>query len=194
MDAPKASGVRVGVLGDSLSYGYMVRAGYVDVLRQRLEAHARPVAIVNDCVCGSTLEDGARRLSWLLESGPFDVILVQFGVNDAYIGVSPSSFAASLARVLDRLAREAPEASIVLVPPMPLADPAEERLVAPIRQILTAAADPPRVRVAPVAERWRDDEGRAPRGLYLMDGVHPSEAGYERMAAAVWEAMRSQGE
>lgn len=192
MTTPAPSPLRLGVLGDSLSYGYMVDRGYVDRLVARLEEDApgRPVLVENDGVCGATLEDGARRLTWLLERGPFDLILVQFGVNDAFVGVTPAGFSASLGRVLAHLMREAPDALVVLVPPMPLADPSEDRLVDPIRQVLIDAADPPRVRVAPVVERWRDEEGRPPRGLYLLDGVHPSEAGYSRMAEAVWEGVR----
>jgi acyl-CoA thioesterase I len=175
-------------LGDSLTYGYMVGRGYFDQLLGRLATRypAGRVEPVNQGVCGATAEDGARRLSYGMRGGTTDMLLVQFGLNDAYMGIHAKAFQDMVARIIERARAEVPELEIILVPPPPLDDAREQRLAAPFTAAMEALTSPPEVRIADVAASWRAEAGEA---LFLVDGVHPTEAGYACMAEAVFKAM-----
>lgn len=175
-------------LGDSLTHGYMVARGYFDQLLERLAASYPEgrVEAINNGVCGATAEDGARHLAYGGVGRATDLLFVQFGLNDAYMGVQATAFQGMVSRIIDRARASQPGLEIVLIPPPPLDDEREQRVTAPFTSALEVLADPPDLRVADVATAWR---AGGSEGLFLMDGVHPSEAGYARMAEAVYRTI-----
>jgi acyl-CoA thioesterase I len=171
-------------LGDSLTYGYMVGSGYFDQLVDALKV-AYPkgrLAVKNHGVCGATAKDGARRFSMEIAGDPPDLLLIQFGLNDLYMGVRAGTFRDTVRRIIDGYVSVRAEGEIVLVPPPPLDNAAEQALAAPFTEALKELAEAPDVRVADVAGAWTR-EAKTP--LFLLDGVHPSEAGYSCMKDAV---------
>ena len=147
------------------------------------------VHVMRHGVCGDTVFDGLRRLPPLLARLRPNVVLVQFGLNDLFQGIPPRRFAGGLDAVLEQCA-EAGVAGAVLVPPPPPRDPLWEADVQPFRAVFAECGARWKIPIAPVAEHWRD---AAPdEVLWLDDGVHPSEAGYRHMAAAVLQALRAE--
>jgi len=67
--------ITLSVLGDSLSYGYMVPAAYIHMLMELL-ARDYPTHLFrlhNHGVCGDTAQDGLHRLRGALLQPPADI-------------------------------------------------------------------------------------------------------------------------
>ncbi len=181
--------VRLAGLGDSLTYGYMVGRGYfdmtVDDLRDRFPQAQLTVA--NHGVCGDTATGGLSRTGPLLRPEPPHLILVQFGLNDCYMGIPADEFGEDLTQLVDSLGRDAPESDLLLVPPPLLRFDEDNRMVKPFRRAFARVAEETGASIAPIEETWRIHEAAGP--LWLSDGVHPSEEGYSIMARAVLTAI-----
>ncbi len=177
------SDLRILALGDSLTYGYLVPVGYLPVLTGRLQT-ARPhlrVENFNHGVCGECAHEGLRRLPALLARLRPTAVLLQFGLNDCFSAVPLRRFERALEELVEttRKANAAP----VLVPPPPLREAAFEEEFRPYRALFAELAARLAVPVVPTADFWR---ARSPdEALWLADGVHPSEAGYRRLAEAI---------
>jgi len=173
--------------GDSLTYGYLVRAGYLARVEKSLRTRfpASALTVRNEGVCGATAEDGLRRFDHDVAPARADLLLVQYGLNDAFERLPVSAFATALEGLVDRQRALRPDGEIVLVPPPVLPVPAEERVVQPYREALCQVGAARGALVAPVAERW---PARAPH-LFLADRVHPTDEGHQLLADAVLEAL-----
>ena len=181
--------ITLSVLGDSLSYGYMVPAGYILMLMELLEKDypSNRFLLHNHGVCGDTAQDGLRRLREALLHPPADIALVQFGINDCFIGISASAFQAAVGQIVRGYQTECPKGIVLLVPPPPVYPPRENRMLEPFRQALHELAKTLDVVCVPIHKHWSVGESSPSR--WLDDGVHPSEEGYRLMARAVYSAL-----
>jgi len=180
---------RLAGLGDSLTYGYMVSRGYFDMVADGLrDRYPEAQLTVTNCgVCGDTAAGGLTRTGQLFRPGAPDLALVQFGLNDCYMGIPAAEFQEDLLDVVYRLGRDAPECEILLVPPPALKFDEDNRMVKPFRRAFARAAEEAGVPSAQVEHEWRSHEPAGP--LWLSDGVHPSEEGYSIIARAVLTAV-----
>lgn len=176
-------------LGDSLTHGYMVTRGYFDMVADGLRDRHPDARLVvsNHGVCGDTATGGLRRLGPVLRPVPPDLTLVQFGLNDCFMGIPAEEFQEDLMDLLLALQRDAPGSDLLLVPPPLLRYEEDNRTVKPYRRTFLKAAKETESTVAPVEKTWRTHEPAGP--LWLSDGVHPSEEGYTIMARAVLAAI-----
>ena len=183
--------ITLAVLCDSLSYGYMVPAGYIHMLMELLakDYPSNQFHMRNHGVCGDTAQDGLRRLREALLHPPADIALVQFGINDCFVGISASEFQTAVRRIVQGYQTECPKGIVLLIPPPPVYPPQENLMLEPFRQAVHELAKTLCVVCAPVHEHWSVDESRPTR--WLDDGVHPSEEGYRLMARAVYAALTS---
>jgi lysophospholipase L1-like esterase len=115
-----------------------------------------------------------------------NIVLLHAGTNDVYAHAPAAVMADELETLLDELERAAPEALIVVAEILPLTDPA-----------LRAAADRYNQQIVRrIARRQArgehlilvDQSDGFPTEL-LSDGVHPTCAGYERMANVWYSAI-----
>lgn len=114
MPAAAASPPRVLAFGDSLTAGYGLAPGEALPVRlaARLKADGHPVEMINGGVSGDTSAGGLARLDWALADRP-DLVLLEFGANDALRGLDPKLTRANLDRMLTRIA--ASGAKILLI-------------------------------------------------------------------------------
>lgn len=197
MNSPFASLIKdqrqitLSVLGDSLSYGYMVRAGYIHVLMELLakDYPSNLFRLQNHGVCGDTAQDGLRRLRGSLLQPPADIALVQFGINDCFVGISASEFQDAVRQIVRGYQAERPKGIVLLVPPPPVFPPQENLMLEPFRQAMHELAETLGVVCVPIHEYWSVGESKPTQ--WLDDGVHPSEEGYRLMAGAVYAALTS---
>ncbi len=182
--------LRIAGLGDSLTYGWMVRRGFFDRFCDALEARHREATIVrfNEGVPGDTARGGLRRLPSLLEHRPH-LVLVQFGLNDLFCGIDGSSFAATIEQMAEAIL--AARAEPWLLTSCPLALPGHAAAARPLYDAIRAVGEKRGVAVADLDRFWRDrHEPATPAGsLFLDDGVHPDDSGHEVMAQgllALW--------
>jgi acyl-CoA thioesterase-1 len=102
--APAASGLRIAMLGDSLTAGFGLRAAEAlpAVLEQKLRAQGLAVSIANHGVSGDTSEGGLQRLDWMLADKP-DIVIVALGANDALRGLDPAQTEKNLDQIVATL-------------------------------------------------------------------------------------------
>jgi acyl-CoA thioesterase-1 len=97
-----AAPARILVFGDSLSAGFGLRAqeALPAQLETRLRADGFDVRVVNAGVSGDTTANGLARLDYTLESGPFDVAIIELGANDMLRGIDPKIARDNLDRMI----------------------------------------------------------------------------------------------
>ncbi len=102
--AGRGGGIRILVLGDSLTSGYGLRAAQAFPARLKAALHARglDVNVINGGVSGDTTRGGLARLDWALQTRP-DAVIVELGANDGLRGTPPGETYANLAKLLGRL-------------------------------------------------------------------------------------------
>jgi acyl-CoA thioesterase-1 len=183
--------ITLSVLGDSLSYGYLVRAGYIHMLMERLakDYPSNLFHMHNHGMCGDTAQDGLRRLGEALLHPPADIALVQFGINDCFVGISASEFLEAVRRIVRGYQTECPKGIVLLIPPPPVYPPQENLMLEPFRQAMHELAKTLSVVCAPIHDHW--PMGESSPTQWLDDGIHPSEEGYRLMARAVYAALTS---
>jgi acyl-CoA thioesterase-1 len=170
-------------LGDSLTYGWMVRRGFfdrfVDGLERRFER--AEIARIGAGIPGDTAAGGLRRADHVLDRSP-DVIVVQFALNDAFAGFGPEQFEQNL----EQIVAAAIDAGVVpvLATSCPLMMEAEQRLAdryyGRIRDLSERLGAP----LADLERSWLEQTGPVAQrdDLFLSDGVHPTDEGHQLMA------------
>ena len=88
--------------GNSLTAGFGVSPGhsFAERLQQVLGERGEEVRVINGGVSGDTTYDGLRRLAPLLEYSP-DLVILEFGVNDFFMGMRPENIRANLESMID---------------------------------------------------------------------------------------------
>lgn len=178
--------VHITGLGDSLTVGYMVEEGYfpqfLDLLRERYPLCRLTAS--NHGSCGDSAAGGLRRFTQAARPVS-QLALVQFGLNDAYMGVSPLDFRDSLRQLVVKF--QALGSQVLLVPPPVLREDSENRIAAPFIAVHKAVARATGALIADIESAWQRHIPQS--DLWLFDGVHPSEEGYAIMARAVLDAL-----
>lgn len=180
--------VVIAALGDSLTFGWMVNEGYIDIFDTMLSQkypHAS-FRIINRGMPGDTARGGFFRMQrQIIDENP-DLVLVQFALNDALSGFTPSDFYNSLSRIVTALQNETSAEILLLTSPliynqkmMKLAEPYYDRIIT-----LGSECSIP---VALVHEYWEQKiaDGTDHASLVQSDMAHPTETGYRLMAEAV---------
>jgi len=102
--AASAEPLKLVVLGDSLSAGYLLPPdeAFPTQLQAALEKNGHEVEVVNAGVSGDTTADGLARLDWSV--GPdAKAVIVELGANDALRGLPPETTRENLNEIVARL-------------------------------------------------------------------------------------------
>jgi len=99
-----AKPVAIVAFGDSLTAGYGLLPGesFPEQLQAALQAKGRDVTVANAGVSGDTAADGLARLEWSVPADA-DIVIVEFGANDALRGVDPALTKRSLSEIVAKL-------------------------------------------------------------------------------------------
>ena len=162
-------------LGDSLTAGYGLAPEYsfASRLEKALKHEGRKVRVINAGVSGDTTHDGLTRLKDLLRHRP-DLVIIQFGANDLYSGLSADQVRTNLVRMIDMsrsLGAEVLLAGILcLITPD---DPFSTSLHRAFKQAARSCS-------VPLLEDFMPGIPGNP-DLTLSDGIHPNERGVDKM-------------
>lgn len=174
--------LRLLALGDSLVAGYGLPAdqGFTSQLEKALEAARKPgerdVRVINAGVSGDTATGGLERLDWALGEHP-DVAIVELGANDMLRATDPKLTEEALDHILTKL--EAAHVKILLT-----GMKAAENWDADYRRRFDAI-------FPDLAERHHVAfypfflEGALGPEYTQADGMHPNEAGDQRIVAGI---------
>ena len=173
------------VVGDSLSAGYGIEReqGWVNLLRQRLQAEESAIEVVNASVSGETTSGGLSRLPALLQTHDPSLVLIELGANDGLRG-TPLEIVERNLRAMVELA-QAQGARVLLIgnrlPPNygPAYTQAFFALFGEVAEAKNTALVP--FLLEGVAQDW---------ALMQADGYHPRAQAQERLLENVWPALQ----
>lgn len=175
--------------GDSLTQGWMTRKGYVDFLHEMLqEKYNGSIEMINRGIPGNTSDDGLARLRRdVLDRDPH-LVLIQFALNDAYMGSSPGRLKKNIKSMIDRIRLDT-SAEILLLTSCAINHEEENRVARAFYQSIIDLGDEENLPVARVHRYWEEKirEGIPHRSLVQGDMVHPTVEGYRLMAEAIME-------
>ena len=200
--AESNGGVRVMPLGDSITHGTQFPGGSRTGLWQRFTTNRYTVDFVGSQFNGpSTLGDhdheghggwridqiDANIVGWLNTFNPHTVLL-HIGTNDVLQNFNLSGAPGRLSTLLDRITNTKPTAEVFVAQIIPLSnagqDAAARNFNAAIPGIVQSKVNAGR-RVHMV------DMHSALTTADLIDGIHPTAGGYEKMAAVWYSALLS---
>jgi lysophospholipase L1-like esterase len=177
-------------LGDSLTYGWMVSQGYIDIFREMIHAKypESRFKLINKGIPGDTAYSGLSRLTRdVLQYRP-DCVFIQYAINDAFSGYTEQLFRSDVKGIIEGI-RERGDPDIVLITSGYIGDNEDNRHVEGYyRQLETLGSDYG-IPVVQTHEYWKKKikEGMIFGTLVQYDGVHPTEEGYRLMAEAVMD-------
>jgi lysophospholipase L1-like esterase len=200
--AESNGGVRVMPLGDSITEGTQVPGGYRIGLWQRMAAAGYRVDFVGTQSNGpATLGDhdheghpgwridqiDANITGWLATAGARTVLL-HIGTNDVLQNYNLAGAPGRLSTLIDHITAAAPAADVLVATIIPLASAGQE---AAARSFNAAIPGIVQSKVAAGKHVHLVDMHAALTSADLIDGIHPTAAGYDKMAATWYAALRS---
>ncbi|SCF46812.1 Lysophospholipase L1 [Micromonospora matsumotoense] len=200
--AESNGGVRVMPLGDSITEGTQVPGGYRIGLWQRLASGRYTIDFVGSQFNGpASLGDhdhqghpgwridqiDANIVGWLNTQRP-QTVLLHIGTNDILQNYNVSTAPNRLSTLIDRITATVPTAEVFVAQLIPLSNSNQEAAVrtfnAAIPGIVSSKVSAgKRVRLV--------DMHSAVTTADLIDGIHPTAGGYDKMAARWYSALQS---
>jgi acyl-CoA thioesterase-1 len=179
------SDLTIVAFGDSITAGYAVRRGFTYFWKEMLMEkypHAS-IELVNSGTCGDTTADGLARLDWDVLSYEPGLVTINFGTNDAVMGLSLPEFKANLRQMAKRI-RGGTGSEILLLSAPPLETPYYNDLVQSYCQATAEAAEEMETGFVDVHVAFMDRVRLGvPLSSLMLPGLdHPNEEGYEIIA------------
>ncbi len=178
-------------LGDSLTFGWMVKKGYLAFLQEMLSKKypSSEIDIINRGIPGDTMEGGLYRLQNQVINTQPDLILIQFGLNDAFCGYPVSDFQDKTISMV-RDIKTKTDSEILLMTSSALNEN-DMKTVEKYYDIIVRTAEKEKISIAKVHNYWTKNisDGISFNTLVQDDKVHPTEAGYCLIAEAIMEHL-----
>ncbi|MFH0975455.1 MAG: GDSL-type esterase/lipase family protein [Spirochaetota bacterium] len=182
--------VTIAALGDSLTYGWLVDKGFLDYLKEMLLEKYPDCSlnIINKGIPGDTASGGLGRLERDVIKHKPDAVFVQFALNDAFTGYSPSEYSKNIQGIISRL-NEKLDVDIIIITSIYMGYNIESEVAKIFYNVLENIAVKNNIPIARVDKYW---EGHIKdkthfRTFVQEDLVHPNEDGYKLMAEAIME-------
>ena len=182
--------------GDSITEGYGVARGFVSYLAEfirKADAH-HTWKVLNRGMSGETSREALYRLEADVLAEKPDLVTINFGVNDAFSGISPDSFKDILGRMISPI-REGGCRLLVLLSSEVIPEPWAERQVGPYWDAMRTAAEDGGAVYADVNGYWRKEleNGRPEEELIIRGDLHPNEEGHRLIAETVFKTIKANG-
>lgn len=172
------------VFGDSISsgYGLPADAGWVHLLRQRLEKAGGDYKVVNASISGETAAGGRRRIDAALEQHRPAILVLELGGNDGLRGARIEQLQADLDAIVAAAAKRGARVLLVgmRIPPNYGAD-----YVKRFAAVYDAVAARHRTALVPFLFEGFGDRPE----FFQPDGIHPTRAAQPLMLETVWKKL-----
>ncbi|PKN53710.1 MAG: hypothetical protein CVU55_00885 [Deltaproteobacteria bacterium HGW-Deltaproteobacteria-13] len=173
------------IRGGSIAAGHGVTKSYADILTESLRP--RGIEVINRSRYRETSFDGIGTFNEDIDSFRPDILLVQFGVDDAFQSVYRSEFQENLVQMI-RLARYRFNPVIFLATSHTLDDPNDMDAVYIFYRSLRIVASDLGCQLIPVHNYWAgylDEHNLSSKDLVLSDSRYPNESGHQVIAQAM---------
>lgn len=187
-DLKNGCDVTIVAFGDSITAGFAVRRGFPsfwnELLRQKYPD--AKIKIINSGISGDTTSDGLARLDWMVLGYEPDLVTINFGINDAALGIDIDEFRGNLMQIIMRI-RAGPGSEILLLSSQPLETPGFDKVVMKYYDAIKEVAEAEDVGFVDVYSAWMESVNQGtPLGSFILPGLdHPNEDGYKIIAEAV---------
>lgn len=184
--------VTIAAIGDSLTCGWLENKGYLDYLAEMLKEKYPQckLIIINKGIPGDTASGGLNRLGKdiLLQNPKPDAVFIQFALNDAYLGFSPSEFRKNIQEIIDRV-KASLNSDIILITSIFLGFEMGGDVANIFYGILDKVAEKNMIPIVKVHDYWEKHINNKDHFRTFVQGdyVHPNEKGYKLMAEAIME-------
>jgi acyl-CoA thioesterase I len=187
-DLRNGNEVTIVCFGDSITAGYGVRKGFPYFWKEMLQKKypEAVIELINSGVSGDTTIDGLARLDLAVLFYQPDLVTINFGINDAVMGLGISEFKANLKKIIQCIL-EGAGSDVLLLSSQPLETPNYDELVLKYYRTIANVADEMKIGFVDVYMAWmeRIKEGISLSTLILSGLDHPNEAGYKIIAEAL---------
>jgi acyl-CoA thioesterase-1 len=180
-NAASASSGTVMILGDSLStnYGMPVEAGWVNLLKLRLQTHESTYQVINISITGETTFGGRHRIEQALETHHPDIVILGLGGNDALQGSSINAIYDNLQAIITACQQNN---VTVLLLGMQIPPNYGIRYTQKFRDIYTKLANNNQIALVPFLLAGFGEK----RDFFQSDGIHPNIQAQEKIVENVW--------
>lgn len=175
-------------LGTSLTAGLGLDpdSAYPARIQRKLDSAEMNFEVVNAGVSGETAAGLLRRLDWVLRR-PAAVIVVETGANDGLRGQPVAATKATIGKILDRIAKEQPNAKVMLMQ-METAPNLGASYTTAFHEMYPALAREHGVTLLP----FLLDRVAGFPSLNQADGIHPNNRGEAIVAENVWRGLEKE--
>jgi acyl-CoA thioesterase-1 len=183
-----ATTVRVLFFGTSLTAGLGLdpSQAFPVLVAKKAAAEGLPITAVNAGLSGETSAGALRRIDWALEQGgPFDVVVLETGGNDALRALDPKALESNVRAVVERIKKDEPLAKIVLAV-MEAPPNLGAQYTTQFREAYKSVAKSENLILMP----FLLDRVAGKADLNQDDGVHPNVAGEKIVADNVWRTLK----
>ncbi|MFV1957670.1 MAG: SGNH/GDSL hydrolase family protein [bacterium] len=178
--------------GDSITDGYGVSGGFVHHLTRWLKENLpdRNLEVIKSGWSGENTRDGLYRVDREVISRDPHIATINYGVNDAFSGVSVGEFEKNMEEMVTRI-KEGGCLRIVLLSSEVIPDIWAEREVLPYWDAMAKAAEKGGAVYADVNGWWSRvlSDGRSEHDLIIPGDLHPNAEGHRVIADAVIDAF-----
>lgn len=186
-DTPAPARGTILFVGTSITAGYGLDPdqAWTTRIQSLVDEAGLPFRVVNAGVSGETSAGALRRVEWVLNQDPPQVVMVETGANDGLRGQSVDSLEANLDAILTRLGRLDPR-PVILVAGMEAPPNLGASYTNRFRSIYPKLARDHGAVFLPFLL-----DGVAGNARFNQaDGIHPNEEGSMRVADNVWKVLR----
>jgi len=181
-----ATGIKIMILGDSLSVGYGLppNSGWVDLLRQRLQTQLSSHEVINISISGEITLGGRKRIEQALATHNPAIVVIALGGNDGLQGRSIQSIYDNLETIVLTCKQHNAVPLLVGIQLPPNYGISYTRK---FRDIFPRLAQHHQLQLVPFMLEGFGEH----REFFLADGIHPNELAQEKIMENIWPTLAS---
>ncbi|MCP4132759.1 MAG: SGNH/GDSL hydrolase family protein [bacterium] len=181
--------MRILIRGGSVSAGKGVNRSYIDILRSSLD---RPnIEIINRSNEKDSSFDGVWSFAQDIEPFKPDILMLHFGIDDAYLPVYRSEFKENLVQIV-RLARKKFNPEIILLTSHAFENQYDMDAINIYYRTIREVSVDLQCEMIPVHTYWAGcflDNNEKPSGYLQNDTRYPNEKGHEIYAKVILQTL-----
>ncbi|MDQ5987260.1 MAG: hypothetical protein CSYNP_02997 [Syntrophus sp. SKADARSKE-3] len=181
--------MKILIRGGSIAAGTGVSAGYANILAERCRLAG--VEVINRSAPNDTSFDGVRSFREDVVPEKPEILILHFGVDDAYLAVYRSEFKENLVQMV-RLARISFDPVTILLTSHPFEDPYDRDVMDIYYRVIQEVSCELSCEMVPVHTYWQGhiaDRGCRHRDLVQGDVRYPNETGHAVFAEAIMPTL-----